>query len=172
MPVRESPTDDALIAMIAFTVLALGATLVVWLGLGIGVAQDIVSRYTPWVLPGESLLILTTTSDRLEEVRAVLGQREYQQGSVFIMQPEAVVSKPVSHPIRQGRLPEEQLTRHAQELASDHVSVPGLENLRPVEHWVTDAARTIDAVTSRLMESAQAHKASRRPPSGCSTTTT
>lgn len=152
--IRDGPASGQIAIGIALVIFTL-TTIAVFTRAGIGVDRHIIARYRRWLMPGESLLIVTLPSRRVEDLQGVLRRHRYEELSVFIVGPETPEPTVPPHIIRHERLTVERISRHAIELASEHATSLQQDRFDLVSAMLDAADRTIDAITARLSASAE-----------------
>ena len=97
-----------------------------WLAMkwfGIGLERRVLLQYRPWILPGESLVVVKVSAAEVTGVLALL--RSVGHASTFIVRPEEQFPADDTGPLdRREPLTIERLKAHAVELAGSHQTVP------------------------------------------------
>jgi cellobiose phosphorylase len=136
----------------------LGGIAVGWLIAGkldVGAEQRLLTKYRNWVMPGESLVLVSVPSERTAAVLELFRSGKPGQPATFVIRERYADQPPASQPPRRERFAADQIKRHAQQLASGHHIAPHSGRAHPLWRRVRAAERTIDAISADLGEASQ-----------------
>jgi len=121
----------------------------------VGVERRLLTSYQNWVMPGESLVLVSVSSDRAGAVFDLLRRRDSGQPTAFVIRAPSAGRKPTSHVPRRERFATDQIKQHAAGLATRHRTTRRSRHAHPIWDRVRTTERTIDAISADLAEAAQ-----------------
>jgi cyclic beta-1,2-glucan synthetase len=123
--------------------------------LDIGAGRDLLTGYRNWVMPGESLVLVAVSSDRVGAVLDLLRRGRYGEPAIFVVRARFPGPKAIPLLVRRERLAGDQITHHAVELAAGHRIARSAGQNHTIWQRVAAADRAIDEISADLAEAAQ-----------------
>jgi cyclic beta-1,2-glucan synthetase len=123
--------------------------------LDVGVEQRLLTCYRNWVMPGESLVLVSVPSDQAGAVVELLRRAKHEPATAFVIRAPYAGQKPTAHLNRRERFASDQIKRHATDLASEHRITQRSGHAHPLWERVRTADRSIDAISADLGDAAQ-----------------
>jgi len=130
----------------------------VWLiadRLDVGVEQRLITSYRNWVMPGESLVLVSVSSNQAGAVVELLRRGKLGSSTTFVIRAPYAGRKPTPYVKRRERFAADQIKRHAADLASGHRIIRRSGHAHPLWERVRTTERMINAVSADLSEAAQ-----------------
>ena len=124
--------------------------------LDVGVEQRLLTSYQNWVMPGESLVLVSVSSDRAASgPRSGAARGVRAAGCLCHSSTKCWSEANAYHVLRRERFTTEQIKRHAAELATRQRTTRRSGHAHPMWDRVRTTDRTIDAISADLAEAAQ-----------------
>jgi cyclic beta-1,2-glucan synthetase len=152
-----APIGDAA-RWIAGSMLGFVAILVAWLILrrvDIGFRSRQITGYQHWVVPGESLVLVSLPSAQVEALLDQLRGDEGGQPVVFVVRAGNAIPPRAPRSPRKERLSTEQIKRHAVQLAVGQRVAPSAGRTHLIQNRIAEADRAIDMISADLARAAQ-----------------
>jgi len=141
----------------AFTIIA---SFLIWGGFRIGAARsipaDVIARFGPTLLPGETLLVVWVRASKVPDVLALF--RQSDSPSTFILRPDPSTAAELEEVCAQEPLSPDQLRSHAVELAQQISPLPPAKRHHPLLETLSRCEVDLEGVSRDLVESTQLEK--------------
>jgi len=152
-PSRGMKADGSVGALLVVVAIMVAWLLFRWLD--VGLEQRLLARYQPWVMPGESLVLVSLPSQQAREVLDLLRREEYPQPTAFVVRAPIGAPRAAPRQLRRERFSTEQVKRHAQHLAHRQQITSRTGHAHSLWKRVREIDRTIDSITADLKDAAQ-----------------